>query len=107
MAFPTGIHLTSLKYSPTSACRKATILVGSSDRACAVDRAVIPNPYQMGLAIRVATLRTVRSTHQRRIVHRHDHHSLMLGAIITPSPDVCLHDIPSIEERHNAVILHP
>lgn len=34
----------SLKYSPTSACRKTTIPVGSSRRASATDRAVTPNP---------------------------------------------------------------
>jgi len=34
----------SLKYSPTSACRKATMAVGSKRRASAVDRAVTPKP---------------------------------------------------------------
>jgi hypothetical protein len=37
------IH-TSLKYSPTSPCRKVTIPVGSIFRASAVERAVTPNP---------------------------------------------------------------
>jgi len=37
---------TSLKYSPTSPWRKATMPVGSIFRASAVERAVTPKPYR-------------------------------------------------------------
>lgn len=40
----TVIRLTSLKYSPMSACLNVVIPVGSSRLASAVDRAVTPNP---------------------------------------------------------------
>lgn len=36
---------TSLRYSPASACLNMTIPVGSSLRASAVERAVMPKPY--------------------------------------------------------------
>ena len=100
-----GSGFTSRRYSPTSACLKHTIPVGSSLLASAVDRAVTPNPCEK-MSCEMVTCSFFKfyrkkkikgmMTDQWHIIHSQHDDTLMFGAIFAPPAHVRFDDVSPV-----------
>ena len=96
----------SLRYSPQSACLKTTIPVGSRRFASAEERAVTPKPR--GVLEHVSLFAEKGSLRRCDIlVHRVDNDTLVLRAVLTPTSNMCLDNVTTVQERHLSVRLDP